>query len=218
MLCGACGSASENETFCPGCGADLSVMAERREAASPSQDSLPVVDEGAPRCPQHPTMGSGATCRRCGRFVCSRCTEDALRAERITCPQCADLEAKEARPERVRSYRAQLITSWLLVAGVLAVAVVGLAFFLDQDRATRLGVVVLLAPALALLLLATVLFAATRRAFFGWTATVMESLMLVPLWVTSPSWCTAVLAAAPIFSAVRLLQLKELASSASPPT
>jgi hypothetical protein len=213
MLCGVCGSASENETFCPGCGADLGALAERREAASPSQDSLPVVDEQAPRCPQHPAMGAGATCRRCGRFVCSRCTEDALRADRVTCPECAAIEAKEARPLRLRSYRAQLIASWLLVAGALAVAVVGLAFFFEQDRATRLGVVVLLAPALALLVLATVLFAATRRPFFGWTATVMESLMLVPLWVTSPSWCTALLAAAPIFSAVRLLQLKELSAT-----
>lgn len=214
MLCGVCGSASENETFCPGCGADLSTLAERRDTASPSQDALPVVDANAPRCSQHPTMGAGATCKRCGRFVCSRCTEDALRSERLTCPECTVIERRQQRPERLRSYGAQLITSWLLVAGALVVAVVGLAFFFDQDRATRVGVLVLLAPALALLVLATALFAATRRPFFGWTATVMESLMLVPLWVTSPSWCTAVLAAAPIFAAVRLLQMKELSTSA----
>ena len=71
----------------------------------------------------------------------------------------------------------------------------------------------LVGPALVLLLLATRLFALTRKLAFGWTATVMESLMLIPLWVTSPSWCTAVLAAAPVFAAVRLLQMRELAQS-----
>ena len=39
--------------------------------------------------------------------------------------------------------------------------------------------------------------------------------MLIPLWVTSPSWCTAVLAAAPVFAAVRLLQMRELAQGAT---
>ncbi len=116
-------------------------------------------------------------------------------------------------PERLRSYGWQLIFSWLAVAGSLAVAAAGLTLVLEKDATTRFGVLVLLGPAVALLLLATALFAATRRLVFGWTATLMESLMLVPLWVTSPSWCTAVLAIAPIFSAVRLLQMKELTAS-----
>lgn len=214
MICGVCGSASENETLCPGCGADVSAQADRRESASPSQDALPVVDTSAPKCPQHPAMGAGATCRRCGRFVCSRCTEDALRRESLTCPECVVVEARLRLPERLKSYGSQLIASWLAVSVTLVTLVLGLAFFMEQDQATRVGVLMLIAPALLILLLATALFAATRKLFFGWAATVMESLMLVPLWVTSPSWCTAVLAAAPIFAAVRLLQMKELRASA----
>lgn len=214
MVCGACGSASENETFCPGCGAAVSELTERTSTGSPSQDELPVVDASVPRCSVHEGMGAGATCRRCGRFVCSRCTEQALRAETVTCPECVVAERQQRLPARIRSYGAQLIASWLTVAGVVALAGVGLAVFLDRDLDTRFGVVVLLGPVVALLLLATALFAATRKLVFGWTATFMESLMLVPLWLTSPSWCTAMLAMAPIFSAVRLLQMKELSTSA----
>ncbi len=158
-------------------------------------------------------MGAGATCRRCGRFVCSRCTEDALRRDTLTCPECVVVEARLRLPERLKSYGSQLIASWLAVAVTLVTLVLGLAFFMEQDQATRVGVLMLIAPALLILLVATALFAATRKLFFGWAATVMESLMLVPLWVTSPSWCTAVLAAAPIFAAVRLLQMKELRAS-----
>lgn len=213
MVCGACGSASENETFCPGCGVELGVLEDHRAAPSPSQDELPVVDATAPKCPQHPAMGAGATCRRCGRFVCSRCTEAALRTEHLTCPECAIVETRQRLPERIRSYGTQLIASWLLVSGSLAVVVLGLALIVDRDASTQLGVVMLVGPALVLLLLATLLFALTRKLAFGWTATVMESLMLIPLWVTSPSWCTAVLAAAPVFAAVRLLQMRELAQS-----
>ncbi|MDP1915537.1 MAG: hypothetical protein Q8L14_04770 [Myxococcales bacterium] len=192
----------------------MSSQADRRETASPSQDALPVVDTNAPKCPQHPAMGAGATCRRCGRFVCSRCTEDALRRETITCPECVVVEARLRLPERLKSYGSQLIASWLAVSVTLVTLVLGLAFFMEQDQATRVGVLMLTAPALLILLLVTALFAATRKLFFGWAATAMESLMLVPLWVTSPSWCTAVLAAAPIFAAVRLLQMKELRASA----
>lgn len=213
MICDACGSASENESFCPGCGADLGTLAERKASGSPSQDVLPVVDAAAPKCPRHPTLGASATCRRCGRFVCSKCSERALRTDTLTCPECEVLETRRALPERLQSYRWQLIFSWLAVAGALGIAAVGLTLFLERDATTRFGVLVLLGPAVALLLLATALFAATRRLVFGWTATLMESLMLVPLWVTSPSWCTALLAVAPIFSAVRLLQMKELRAS-----
>ena len=192
----------------------MGAQADRRESASPIQDALPVVDASAPKCPQHPAMGAGATCRRCGRFVCSRCTEDALRRDTLTCPECVVVEARLRMPERLKSYGSQLIASWLAVALTLVTLVLGLAFFMEQDKATRLGVVMLVAPAVLVLLLATALFAVTRKLIFGWAATVMESLMLVPLWLTSPSWCTAVLAAAPIFAAVRLLQMKELRASA----
>lgn len=212
MVCDACGSASENESFCPGCGADLNALAERKASGSPSKDELPVVDASAPKCPQHATLGASATCRRCGRFVCSKCTERALRTDTLTCPECEVLERQRGLPERLRNYGWQLIFSWLAVAGSLAIAAAGLTLMLEKDATTRFGVLVLLGPAVALLLLATALFAATRRLVFGWTATLMESLMLIPLWVTSPSWCTAVLAVAPIFSAVRLLQMKELTS------
>ncbi|MBE2247991.1 MAG: hypothetical protein IAE78_00495 [Myxococcus sp.] len=213
MVCGACGSASENETWCPGCGSDLGAQADRRQSGSPSQDALPVVDAAAPKCPRHPAMGAGATCRRCGRFVCSRCSEDALRREVLTCPECLLVEKRLAVPARLSSYGSQLIASWVAVALTLVALGAGLVFFMEQPETTRRGVLLLVGPALALLLLSTALFAATRRLVFGWAATVMESLMLVPLWVTSPSWCTAVLAAAPVFAAVRLLQMKELRAS-----
>jgi hypothetical protein len=186
---------------------------ERAKSGSPSQDELPVIDAGIPRCPVHPSMGAGATCRRCGRFVCSRCSERALRADSLTCPECVALETRANLPVRLRSYGAQLIASWVTVAGFVGLAAAGLALFLDHDLATRFGVLVLLGPAVVLLLIATALYAATRKPVFGWTATLMESLMLVPLWLTSPSWCTAVLAMAPIFSAVRLLQMKELTAT-----
>jgi hypothetical protein len=132
----------------------------------------------------------------------------------LTCPECVVIEQRQHLPTQLRQYGAQLIASWLAVAGTLALVAVGLGVLLRQDTTTQTGVLVLLTPAVALLLLSTGLFAATRRLVFGWSATVMESLMLVPLWVTSPSWCTALLAAAPIFSAVRLLQMRELAQRA----
>jgi hypothetical protein len=210
MRCSACGSASDHETFCPGCGLELSSLDVSSRSASPSQDTLPEVDATVPRCPRHATMGASATCRRCGRFVCARCTPDALERDQVTCPECEVLVQREQRPVRLKALRAQLVTSWLLVSGLLGVTVAGLVFFARQDMSARLGVLVLLGPALLALLVCTALFALTRRPWLGWAATVTESMMLVPLWLTNPSWCTAVLAAAPIFSAVRLLQMREL--------
>jgi hypothetical protein len=210
MMCSACGSASEHETVCPGCGLELSSLDVSSRSASPSQDALPEVDATVPRCPRHAAMGASATCRRCGRFVCARCTPDALERDQVTCPECEVLVQREQRPVRLKALGAQLVTSWLLVSGLLGVTVAGLVFFARQDMSTRLGVLVLLGPALLALLVCTALFALTRRPWLGWAATVTESMMLVPLWLTNPSWCTAVLAAAPIFSAVRLLQMREL--------
>lgn len=208
MRCGACGLASDAELQCPACGAGPAAAAAAPSVTS--ADAGGAVEAGVPRCAAHPAMGAPATCRRCGRFVCSRCTEAALRADTLTCPECVVAEVKQAAPGRLRRYGAQLIASWLLVAGALAVAVVGLLLFLGQDAATRRGVVLLLGPALGVLLVSTALFAVTRRLVFGWAATVMESLLLIPLLVTSPSWCTAALAAAPVFATVRLLQMQEL--------
>lgn len=212
MMCSACGSASEHETVCPGCGLELSSLDVSSRSASPSQDALPEVDATAPRCPSHATMGASATCQRCGRFVCVRCTPDALERDQVTCPECEVLVQREQRPARFKALGAQLVISWLLVSGLLGVTLAGLVFFARQDPSTRLGVLVLLGPVLLALLLCTALFALTRRLWLGWAATVTESMMLVPLWLTNPSWCTAVLAAAPIFSAVRLLQMRELES------
>ncbi|MDX2012898.1 MAG: hypothetical protein SFW67_22055 [Myxococcaceae bacterium] len=211
MVCGACGSASEHETFCPGCGLELSTLAaEPVRTGSPSQDALPEVDATMPRCPTHADIGASATCRRCGRFVCARCTPAALEWAQVTCPECDVVLQREARPARLKALGAQLITSWALVAVAVGVTLAGLVLLTRTDVSTRTGVVVLLGPALAALVLCTALFAATRRLWLGWVATVTESLMLVPLWITNPSLCTAVLAAAPIFSVVRLLQMREL--------
>jgi hypothetical protein len=210
MVCGACGSASEHVTFCPGCGLELTSIAEPVARTSPSQESLPEVDGSTPKCPRHADIGASATCQRCGRFVCARCTPQALERPQVTCPECEVLVQQEARPARLKAWAAQLIVSWLLVAGALGVTLAGLVLLTRGDVSTRTGVVVLLGPALAALVLCTALFAATRRLWLGWVATMTESLMLVPLWLTNPSVCTALLAAAPIFSAVRLLQMREL--------
>lgn len=181
-------------------------------ATAPGEKESVSLDATAPRCPRHEGLGAAATCRRCGRFVCSRCTEDALHRPTVTCPECLVALEQDARPRRLRAFGAQLIASWLGVAALFMVVGAGLVAALEGDLATRVGVLVLIAPGLVLLLLATALFAATRKPVFGWAATVLESLMLLPLWVTSPSVCTALLAAAPVFAVVRLVQMRELAS------
>ncbi|NVI99420.1 hypothetical protein HV824_14995 [Myxococcus sp. AM009] len=131
------------------------------------------VSSGAlPRCALHPEALAGATCQRCGGFVCTACTTWVM--GQMYCPDCA------ARPEvnYLETFRLGLwgrrdASAWLvigvaelllflalgaLVGGTfhlalafLASAGVGLAFFLGM-RWARLGL--LAVPLLAMLLTA----------------------------------------------------------------
>ncbi|MCA3011458.1 MAG: hypothetical protein INH41_03565 [Myxococcaceae bacterium] len=210
MVCAVCGSASEHETFRPGCGAERPPAREPTPAPPLAHAPAPDVDLTAPRCPQHPDIGASATCLRCGRFVCARCTPLALQQPRLTCEACVRQLEQAKRPAQLRALGLQLVVSWLLVALAMAVTLTGLVLLAGGDASRRLGALLLLGPALVALVLCTALFAVTRRPWVGWVATVTEVFLLVPLWFTNPSLCTAVLAAAPVFSAVRLLQLREL--------
>ncbi|GEL69437.1 hypothetical protein [Myxococcus virescens] len=131
------------------------------------------VPSGAlPRCALHPDALAGATCQRCGSFVCTECTTWVM--GRMYCPACA------VRPEvnyleafRLKLWGRRDASAWLVVgvtelllflalgalmAGTfglalafLASAGVGLAFFLGM-RWARLGL--LAVPLLAMLLTA----------------------------------------------------------------
>ena len=131
------------------------------------------VPSGAlPRCALHADALAGATCQRCGSFVCTECTTWVM--GRMYCPACA------VRPEvnyleafRLKLWGRRDASAWLVVgvtelllflalgalmAGTfglalafLASAGVGLAFFLGM-RWARLGL--LAVPLLAMLLTA----------------------------------------------------------------
>ncbi|AEI63665.1 ABC transporter ATP-binding protein [Corallococcus macrosporus] len=131
------------------------------------------VSSGAlPCCALHPDAFAGATCQRCGSFVCGVCTTWVM--GRMYCPACA------ARPEvnyleafRLKLWGRRDASAWLvglvtvvlvglglvaLVAGTFGIALawlasagVGVAFFLGM-RWARLGL--LAVPLLAMLLTA----------------------------------------------------------------
>lgn len=131
------------------------------------------VSPGAlPRCALHPDALAGATCQRCGGFVCTACTTWVM--GRMYCPACA------VRPEvnyleafRLKLWGQRDASAWLVVVvtelllflalgmlmslefvvalACLVSAGVGLAFFLGM-RWARLGL--LAVPLLAMLLTA----------------------------------------------------------------
>ncbi|WP_163783791.1 hypothetical protein [Myxococcus vastator] len=131
------------------------------------------VSSGAlPRCALHPDALAGATCQRCGSFVCTACTTWVM--GRMYCPPCA------VRPEvnyletfRLRLWGRRDVSAWLVVGvtelllflalgalvrrefglalACLASAGVGLAFFLGM-RWARLGLLAI--PLLAMLMTA----------------------------------------------------------------
>ncbi|ABF91414.1 putative membrane protein [Myxococcus xanthus DK 1622] len=131
------------------------------------------VPSGAlPRCALHPDALAGATCQRCGSFVCTECTTWVM--GRMYCPACA------VRPEvnyleafRLKLWGRRDASAWLVVGvtvvlvGLALVALmagdvgttlaclgssgVGVAFFLGM-RWARMGL--LAVPLLAMLLTA----------------------------------------------------------------
>ncbi|NOJ80491.1 hypothetical protein [Myxococcus xanthus] len=134
--------------------------------------SVEVPSGALPRCALHPGALAGATCQRCGGFVCTECTTWVM--GRMYCPPCA------VRPEvnyletfRLKLWGRRDASAWLVVGvtelllflalgalmagrfGValacLASAGVGLAFFLGM-RWARVGL--LAVPLLAMLLAA----------------------------------------------------------------
>lgn len=50
------------------------------------------------RCPAHPEVAAWRVCRRCGRFLCARCTCPTVKG-----PLCPDCFAPEAPPDRFQS-------------------------------------------------------------------------------------------------------------------
>jgi hypothetical protein len=121
------------------------------------------------------------------------------------------LEERSDQPRRSHTLRLQLMGSWLAVAGLLTIMALRLGISLARDSATQVGLALLISPAVLSLLILTLLFALTKHRLFGWMATLIESAVLMPLLFAHPSWWTAVLASAPVFGVVRLVQLKELA-------
>lgn len=151
-----------------------SPLGARARNPRPPCDTGPMVPEVraavTPRCAAHPDQDAGATCQRCGSFLCGACRHWVLSA--VYCPTCA------ARPEinyletfRLRfwgrrdawTYLVGLVTLalvgaalkalveglWPVALALLGAAGVGVAFFLGQ-RWARIGL--MLVPVAAALL------------------------------------------------------------------
>ncbi len=89
-----------------------------------------------PRCALHPDALAGATCQRCGGFVCTACTTWVM--GRMYCPPCA------ARPEvnyletfRLRLWGRRDAGAWMVGAGsVLLIGLAVLALLVAGDIVT----------------------------------------------------------------------------------
>jgi hypothetical protein len=106
--------------------------------------SVDVSPNALARCATHPDELAGATCQRCGTFVCGACTTWLLGA--LYCPACA------ARPEvnYLETFRLSLWgkrdgSAWFVAGGSMLAMMGGQAAFIEKDVRTLLAMLVTLA-------------------------------------------------------------------------
>ncbi len=135
----------------------------------------------SPRCAVHPDKDAGATCQRCGNFLCGACRHWVMAA--VYCPTCA------ARPEinYLETFRLQFWgrrDAWTYLVGLVTLVLLGAALKVLVEGSLPVGLAMLCA-------------AGVGGAFFLGQRWARVGLMLVPVatgLLTMPQAGAAVLA------------------------
>jgi hypothetical protein len=143
--------------------------------------------------------------------VCSTCLPEALTRARVECPECTSSQLTRDAPALLKRYSREVVGSFVLIGVGVGLAAAAVALAAPENRLElKVGLAVMTTPFVVGLLGAATAFALTGRTWVAWCGLALETLMLVPLALALQSWCSLVVGAAPIYSFIRLLQVREL--------